>query len=305
VLAHRAAGLVLTDTNAKVLDINHYQVETSGGAHAHLLRVVTSLDLIDAAIDADALLADGQPLVMTWRRDAGDADLIDFSLALAIDDWPCHLEVTLRRNGAQAPTFDTAADVSTNGSTVMIGPSRAIVFFSEPIDPLDDIHVGDVPTGVPLRARSAPAWRIDVSPLSDGEEFDIVVRAGPPGDFDLDGDVGLDDYQFFAGCFTGQFAGDYNGDGDVDLYDFAKWESCLRGPTVPSAGGCLAKDLDTDGGVDLADFAVFQGLFTGSQLFDCEAADFDTDQDVDLRDFSMFQAWFSGEGVPASCGEGS
>ncbi len=60
--------------------------------------------------------------------------------------------------------------------------------------------------------------------------------------------------------------GDYNCDGDVDLDDFAEFPDCMEGPNVTPtpAQECLdAFDLDFDEDVDLHDFAIMQQSFTG------------------------------------------
>ncbi|MCK4660908.1 MAG: hypothetical protein KAV82_15415 [Phycisphaerae bacterium] len=245
VWAHSAAALTLVETTAKVLDTNHYQVETTGGSQAHLLRVVTSLTLLGSAIDADALLADGEPLVMTWRRDAGDAEVIDLSLALAIDRAPCHIEVTLRRgDGAQTPVFAAVGDVSSNGVPVPVGPSRVMVFFDNPLGPLDDIYVGNVPSGVSLRSQPPASWAIDISSLAEGEQFDLLLRSGAPGDFDNDGDVDLLDYAEFHACFESgeasdscRFFFDLDADDDLDLHDFSIFQSWFTGANTPVSCG--------------------------------------------------------------------
>ena len=65
--------------------------------------------------------------------------------------------------------------------------------------------------------------------------------------------------------------GDFDVDGDVDLDDYAAFADCLAGPDetpTPSAAECVdaclaAFDLEFDRDVDLADFAGFQEAFTG------------------------------------------
>ncbi|MCK4661112.1 MAG: lamin tail domain-containing protein, partial [Phycisphaerae bacterium] len=63
-----------------------------------------------------------------------------------------------------------------------------------------------------------------------------VNSCPPPGDYDGDGDVDLDDYGFFHDCFTAPGGG-------------------LASPR------CTCFDTDTDGDVDLADFRAFQIAF--------------------------------------------
>ena len=66
--------------------------------------------------------------------------------------------------------------------------------------------------------------------------------------------------------------GDFDVDGDVDLDDYTALADCLAGPDetpTPSAAECVdaclaAFDVNDDADVDLADFAGFQAVFTGS-----------------------------------------
>ncbi|MCH7526869.1 MAG: DUF1929 domain-containing protein, partial [Planctomycetes bacterium] len=67
-----------------------------------------------------------------------------------------------------------------------------------------------------------------------------IVRVGPPG------------------------VGDYDGDGDLDLFDFEKYLECIGGPAGGINPGCDAFDMDDDADVDFADAGRFFLDFTGS-----------------------------------------
>ena len=58
--------------------------------------------------------------------------------------------------------------------------------------------------------------------------------------------------------------GDFDVDGDVDLDDLGTLDGCLTGPGVFPPVGCARMSLDGDVDVDVADFAVFQRKFTGA-----------------------------------------
>jgi len=68
-------------------------------------------------------------------------------------------------------------------------------------------------------------------------------RCDPPGDFDLDGAVGLDDFARMLACQTSCCVG-----GDCAPFLYA--DPC-----------CVSVDVDRDGDVDLADFSAFQQVF--------------------------------------------
>lgn len=223
-----AQALTLTDTNAGIIDTSHLQIATFGGGQPHLLRVVTPTDRLHAAIDADVLLADGLPLVMTWRRDAGDADVIELAAALVVDSAPSEVEMRLR-GGASPPAFAALGDVSTNAVVVLAAPQLARLQFAEPIEPLADVLVGAVDATI---SRSPLSWTIDIGALPIGGTFEWVLRAGPPGDANDDDDVDLADYAILHACLDGLASGidcdayfDFDADSDVDLLDFALFQA--------------------------------------------------------------------------------
>lgn len=57
--------------------------------------------------------------------------------------------------------------------------------------------------------------------------------------------------------------GDLDGDGDVDLDDYAVFSGCWMGPQKTMPLGCDEADLDADGDTDFADFAALQQVIVG------------------------------------------
>jgi hypothetical protein len=60
--------------------------------------------------------------------------------------------------------------------------------------------------------------------------------------------------------------GDFNRDGDVDLDDLEHFEGCGSGPAIPFPTGCGVADFDSDGDVDQTDFAMFQRCLSGENV---------------------------------------
>ncbi|MCB9849822.1 MAG: hypothetical protein H6817_03880 [Phycisphaerales bacterium] len=234
-------ALTLVGTTAGVMDSSHPQVGTVGGNQAHLLRVVTPADMLDAAVDADVLLADGTPLVTTWRRDAGDTDVLDLALAMVIDSAPCHVELRLRSDDG-APAFVAAGDLSTNAVPVVVAPRLVVVKFAEHVGALTDVLLGAVDTSITFAPPNP--WRIDVSQIAIGDTFKLILRAGPQGDFDDDDDVDATDYQQLHACLDSgnlstECAGyfDFDADEHIDLQDFAIFQALFTGDDVPADCG--------------------------------------------------------------------
>ena len=172
-------GLTLVYTDAGIVECDHPQIEADGGASSHLLQVLTAPGDIDMAIDADVLIADGTWLVTRWRRDCGDADVVELSLALALDGDPSGLKVVLRPCDGPTPVFDSIGSFAPSGDLVAFNPSSALIVFESTIGPLDDVLLGDPSTGDGSDPPEAQPWRIDLSALTAGEEFELVLRAGP------------------------------------------------------------------------------------------------------------------------------
>lgn len=236
-----ASAWTLLDVTAGVIDANHPQVATSGGSSAHLLRVVTPLDRIHTAIDADVLLADGSPLTMRWRRDAGDADLLELAFGLVVDSGPCHVDMRIAGDSGQ-PEFAATGDVSTSALTQVVAPARVLLQFPAAIDPLTDVLIGDVDLTI-ARSDVLP-WILDATALGVGDTFDLVLRAGPPGDTDDDDDVDAGDHAALVGCLEASDLTDdcgalfdFNADSVIDLRDFAEFQRLFTGAGMPAACG--------------------------------------------------------------------
>ena len=68
--------------------------------------------------------------------------------------------------------------------------------------------------------------------------------------------AGFTEINFALGAWA---LGDYDVDGDVDLDDYAEFAACMTGPEGgPLAAGCDLFDFDDDADIDLQDYQVFQ-----------------------------------------------
>jgi hypothetical protein len=62
-------------------------------------------------------------------------------------------------------------------------------------------------------------------------------------------------------------AGDFNVDGDVDLEDFGHLQECMSGSGKPQTDPhCRVADLDDDNDVDLHDFNILAACMSGNNL---------------------------------------
>jgi len=238
----QASALTLVGTNAGVLDTSHLQVATTGGDQPHLMRVVTPSDRLNSAIDADVLLADGSPLAMTWRRDGGDADVIELALALVIDSRPCHVDLRLMGAGDAHPHWIDFDDVNSGGVAQQTSDQRVVLHFPIGVEPLEDIFVGNVDTTIGRNVTGS--WRVDIAATDAEGTFEIALRAGPPGDVDDDDDVDLHDYAELRACLDGDDTEadcaayfDFDANRVVDLRDFAEFQRRFTGANVPAACG--------------------------------------------------------------------
>jgi hypothetical protein len=92
------------------------------------------------------------------------------------------------------------------------------------------------------------------------------------GDYELSGTIGQpdasevmigDEFELTGGFWFRIPPGDWEDDGDVDLNDFEAFEYCLTGPDGPVVGDeCRCFDVDRNNAVDLSDLATIQTMFT-------------------------------------------
>lgn len=121
----------------------------------------------------------------------------------------------------------------------------------------------------------------------------FAIDRGLVGDYDLDGDIDVGDYDTWAATFgqTGaDLDADGNDDGVVDAADYSVWRDAL-------VIDPLAADFNADGVVDAADYTVWRD--TLGQTGDGLAADANGDRVVDQDDYDRWVAAF-GASVPLS-----
>jgi len=83
---------------------------------------------------------------------------------------------------------------------------------------------------------------IDPAAVNSPQTVRVTLRVTIPGDFNLDGDVDLEDFGTFQICYSGPGVPQLDAacsearlddDTDVDLDDFALWQTCFSGPAGP------------------------------------------------------------------------
>jgi len=109
--------------------------------------------------------------------------------------------------------------------------------------------------------------------------FDGTIRVAWLGIAAADGLAGLSgggglpegffesDLSEYGPCLPPAPPGDFDRDDDVDLEDFGHLQACFTGPGVPSvAPDCYNARLDGDSDIDQADFGIFQLCMTGANI---------------------------------------
>jgi|GEM_PF-2724137 len=140
---------------------------------------------------------------------------------------------------------------------VIVRPNREIWFSTE--IGFRDANLGPISDGDLLSDRGYIVIRNlrlvePFGPVEDVANFglDAATIVAPPNrcDFDLDGDVDLNDFAHLQLCFNGanrplrwmggesnqpEFDTDMDGDGDVDVNDFTEFQACYNGADRPPA----------------------------------------------------------------------
>jgi hypothetical protein len=111
------------------------------------------------------------------------------------------------------------------------------------------------------------------------------------GDFDGDGAVFVEDFEFFKRTFgqhvTPGTGADGNGNGVVDVADYTIFREHL-GASIRPTDGYLAGDFDYSGAVDPADFDFWKARF-GQNVAPFSGADGNGDGIVDAADYRVFR----------------
>lgn len=124
-----------------------------------------------------------------------------------------------------------------------------------------------------LFAASLPAYAVPFrvsSTLVFGPSL-VGVLGSSPGDFDLDGDVDLNDYLALQNCIN------------------------ASGPGAPASSACLPFDANGDFDIDFSDAADFQNAFTGTVLRVCGNRNLETGEQCDDGNT------ISGDGCSSTC----
>lgn len=146
---------------------------------------------------------------------------------------------TVRNAGAGTLNYTVEADQAWLSVAPGSGSSSGQMdTFTASYDP-SSLSVGDHPATISILSNDATN-----SPQTIAVTLTLKRK---PGDYDLDGDVDLDDYARFQACYSGSGVtqtdpdcawADMDGDNDVDPADFDLFRGCLSGPGVPSDPHC-------------------------------------------------------------------
>lgn len=100
------------------------------------------------------------------------------------------------------------------------------------------------------RASAADAGRYRCaveSPFGSAISNEALLTVNPPGDFDLDGDVDLEDFGHFQACLSGKYVPQddpacqgarLDADNDVDQADLILFLRCMTAPGIPAGSDC-------------------------------------------------------------------
>lgn len=251
------------------LDATNGDEEYSSGGYGAITRIERvgdvngdgHPDFIPAHFGTTARVIDGQTGIALWSKPLVDKSAAAAAIPDVNDDGVNDVVVgTLYSNnyayfldGVNGATLDslnygTAVDAITTIPDIVGDDSWEMVVGGR--DGLVTCFSGGI--GADCNSNGVPDWQ------------DIANCAGDPACADCNNNGLPDECDAIAG-------GDFDVDGDVDLDDYATFADCLAGPdespspsVAECADACLAAfDGDDDGDVDLADFTEFQLMFTG------------------------------------------
>ena len=97
------------------------------------------------------------------------------------------------------------------------------------------------------------AFRFQIAPGTPNEANQAFIDA-------LDSEPGTKPFLTIRAA-SSLLAADYDVDGDVDVDDAAKLVGCMSGPDAPAGPGCSTFDFDVDSDIDLLDAGDFQVWF--------------------------------------------
>ncbi len=176
----------------------------------------------------------GRQVALPVRVELDEAAVYSVDLTITYD--PSLLSPDEVSRGDAAVSMMLAANIGTPGTI------RAALAGADPISQtgtvLEVLFTITGPSAAPTPVSFVTAELNEGAIMATLQNGAIVVVAGPPADFDADG--------------------------DVDLADFGTFQRCFNGPNRPyGATGCEGADFDTDNDVDLSDFGAFQLCFNG------------------------------------------
>ena len=138
--------------------------------------------------------------------------------------------------------------------------------------PLDSATLGGAEDFGPVQFDVTTAVRRQL--LGQVPDLGFVIRETPGGESTEDGTRQFDSSEAtilaarpsLTLTFGPAVPGDFDLDGDVDLDDFGHLQACLSGSVPQTLDSCLNARLNPDEYVDAADVAIFRGCMSGADI---------------------------------------